>query len=442
MRYNVRALGTATDGWMDGASVRNMATAEISAEIRRGRNRLAATVILGHAVKHIYNSGLQSVILASMKKDMGLTGTSFGLLSTSQRVTSGATTMVAGYLGDRFANMSGLMLMVSLGVMGVSFFLLGRVDDYLLMLAVMLLVGVGPSLYHSPAIASLSRKFPDKRGFAISLHGTGGSVGEVLGPFLTGGLIVGLTVGALTISLGWRDILTWSLFPALFFAILIYAMMRNIPTADAGAASLGAYFSALGDLLRRRAMISLVAVTALRSVGQSAVMAFLPVYLLEDLEYDEFTVGLFMSGAQVTGIVAQPIMGYLSDRFGRKIVLVPCTAALGLLIIALRFAPADAPLVLIAVVLAMGAFLYSLHTIYIAGAMDVARGRAQSTVVSLIYGASFLGAFSPWVAGRIVDLTQTSNAFIFGGATVILGALLLSITRLPKTANQLEGEGD
>ena len=411
-----------------------MATAEASADVRRGRNRLAATVILGHAVKHIYNSGLQSVILATMKQDLGLTGTSFGLLSTSQRVTSGVTTMVAGYLGDRFANRSGLMLMVSLGVMGASFFLLGQTRDYWLLLAVMLLVGIGPSLYHSPAIASLSRKFPDKRGFAISLHGTGGSAGEVIGPVLTGGLIG----GALLITLGWRDILTVSVFPALFFAILIYAMMRNIPTADAGAASLGAYFSSLGDLLRRRAMISLVVVTALRSVGQSAVMAFLPVYLLEDLEYTEIEVGLFMSGAQVTGIVAQPIMGYMSDRFGRKVVLVPCTAALGLLIIALRFAPPGAPLA--AVVLAMGAFLYSLHTIYIAGAMDVARGRAQSTVVSLIYGASFLGAFSPWIAGRIVDLTQTSNAFVFGGAMVIIGVTLLSLTRLPKTANQLSAE--
>ena len=411
-----------------------MATAEVSAEIRRGRNRLAATVILGHAVKHIYNSGLQSVILASMKKDMGLTGEAFGLLSTSQRVTSGITTMVAGYLGDRFANRSGLMLMISLGVMGASFFLLGQTYEYWMLLAVMLLVGIGPSLYHSPAIASLSRKFPDKRGFAISLHGTGGSAGEVIGPVLVGGLIS----GALLIALAWRDILTASVFPALFFAVVIYAMMRNIPTADAGASSLRAYFSSLGGLLRRRAMISLVAVTALRSVGQSAVMAFLPVYLLEDLEYTEFRVGLFMSGAQVTGIVAQPIMGYLSARFGRKIVLVPCTAALGALIIALRFAPAGVPLT--AVVLAMGAFLYSLHTIYIAGAMDVARGQAQSTVVSLIYGASFLGAFSPWVAGRIVDLTQTSNAFVFGGAMVIIGVILLSLTRLPKTANQLSAE--
>ena len=416
-----------------------MATVEVSEEIRRGRNRLAATVILGHAVKHIYNSGLQSVILASMKKDMGLSGASFGLLSTSQRVTSGATTMVAGYLGDRFANRSGLMLMTSLGVMGVSFFLLGQAGDYWLIFAAMLLVGIGPSLYHSPAIASLSRKFPDKRGFAISLHGTGGSVGEVAGPVLTGGLISGVVIGgALLIEMEWSGVLTASLFPALFFAVVIYLMMRNIPTVDSGEASLSAYFSALGELLRRPAMLSLVAVTALRSVGQSAVMAFLPVYLLEDLEYSELSVGFFMSGAQVTGIFAQPLMGYLSDRFGRKVVLVPCTAALGLLIIALRFAPPGAPLIL--TVLAMGAFLYSLHTIYIAGAMDVARGRAQSTVVSLIYGASFLGAFSPWVAGRIVDLTQTSNAFIFGGAMVIIGVIVLSLTRLPKTANQLGAE--
>ena len=80
------------------------------------------------------------------------------------------------------------------------------------------------------------------------------------------------------------------------------------------------------------------------------------------------------------------------------------------------------------VVLATGAFLYSLHTIYIASAMDVARGQAQSTVVSLIYGASFLGAFSPWVAGLIVDAYGTPSAFIYGGVMVILGAAILAAT--------------
>ena len=409
-----------------------MATVEVSPDIKRGRVQLAAAVVLGHAVKHMYNSGLQSVILAVIKDDLGLTGAQFGLLATSQRVTSGTTTMLAGFLGDRFANRSGLMLMISLGLMGVSYYLLGSAPSYWLLLAVMLLVGIGPSLYHPPAIASLSRKFPDRRGFAISLHGTGGSVGEVVGPVLTGGLISGTYL----VAFHWRDVLHISIGPALFFAVAVYLMMRSIPTATTGTASLADYYSSLFTLLREKAMLSLVFVTALRSVGQSGIMAFLPVYLLQDRQYDEVVVGLFMAGAQVTGIGAQPLMGHLSDRFGRKVVLVPCTLALGLLMIALKFAEPGAPLIL--TVLALGAFLYSLHTIYIAGAIDVARGQAQSTVVSLIYGASFLGAFSPWLAGVIVDLSETSYAFVYGGVIVILGALVLALTRLPMTAGQIE----
>ena len=284
-----------------------MTAIRVSEDIKRGRNQLAVTVVLGHTVKHIYNSGLQSVILAVIKDDLGLSGTQFGLLATSQRVTSGTTTMVAGYLGDRFANKSGLMLMLSLGIMGVAYYLLGSAPSYWVLFAVMLLVGIGPSLYHPPAIASLSRKFPDRRGFAISLHGTGGSVGEVVGPVLTGGLITGTYL----VAFHWRDVLHISVFPALFFAVAVYLMMRNIPSAAADTASLREYSSSLVRLLRQRAMLSLVLVTGLRSSGQYAVMGFLPVYLLEDLEYEKVVIGLFMSGAQVTGIVAQPLMGVL-----------------------------------------------------------------------------------------------------------------------------------
>ena len=422
----------------------------ISADVRRGRNRLAATVVLGHAIKHIYNSGLQSILLAVIKDDLALSGAQFGLLSTSGRVTSGATTMVAGYLGDRFANRSGIMLMSSLGMMGISYFLLGSAPNYYLLLAAMLLVGVGPSLYHSPAIASLSRKFPDKRSFAISLHGTGGSIGEVVGPVLTGGLITGTYL----VAFEWRDVLQISVLPALLCGLLIYLMMRNIPTVSTETASLGDYFSSLFALMSRRAMIALVAITALRSMGQGAIMAFLPVYLLEDQGITAVVIGLFMASIQFVGILAQPAMGFLADRFGHKAVLVPATAALGVLMIALRFAEADdvitftlwrlqiaAPGIQFGLIgLAMGAFLYALHAIYIAAAMDVAEGEAQSTVVSLIYGASFLGALSPFIAGVIVDFTDTASAFVYGGVMVLAATLILVFTRLPKTFSQLTHE--
>ena len=417
-------------------------TGILSEEVKRGRNRLAVTVVLGHAIKHIYNAGMHSVLLAVMKDDLGLSGTQFGLLTTSGRVTSGATTMVAGYLGDRFANRSGIMLMISLGMMGVSYFLLGIAPNYWLMLAAMLLVGIGPSLYHSPAIASLSRKFPDKRSFAISWHGTGGSVGEFVGPILTGGLIHGVYF----VAFEWNEVLQISAGPALIFGLLIYLMMRGIPAGSTDTESLREYFAKLFTMLRRRGMQMLVLTTALRSMGQGAMMAFLPVYLLEDQGISAIVIGLFMSSIQFIGILAQPTMGWLADKLGHKAVLVPCTAALGVLMIALKFSPTDAPLIFDIVVieitvpgiqfgiiaLAMGAFLYALHAIYIAAAMDVAEGEAQSTVVSLIYGASLLGAFSPFIAGVIVDLGSNSDAFVYGGAAVIAAAALLGLTRLPR----------
>ena len=412
----------------------------VSEEIRRGRNRLAITVVLGHAIKHMYNSGLQSVLLAVMKDDLGLTATQFGLLSTSGRVTSGATTMVAGYLGDRFANRSGVMLMISLSMMGISYFLLGSAPNYWLMFAAMLLVGIGPSLYHSPAIAALSRKFPDKRSFAISWHGTGGSIGEFFGPIITGGLVSGVYF----VAFEWNEVLKISVGPALIFGLLIYLMMRGIPTASTETESLRDYFTSLFKLLRRRGMQALVLTTALRSMGQGAMMAFLPVYLLEDQGISAIVIGLFLSSIQFVGILAQPAMGWLADKFGHKRVLVPGTVALGLLMIALKFAPTDDPLMIDIVLLnitlpglqfgiialAMGAFLYALHAIYIAAAMDVSQGEAQSTVVSLIYGASFLGAFSPFLAGVIVDFGTTSDAFVYGGVMVFLAGVVLALIRL------------
>ena len=62
----------------------------------------------------------------------------------------------------------------------------------------------------------------------------------------------------------------------------------------------------------------------------------------------------------------------------------------------------------------------------------------QSTVVALIYGAGFLGTFSPLMAGLIVDRFGIHSAFLFGGSISLLAVLTLFPLRLPRTAQQLE----
>ena len=398
-----------------------MNAVQVPPEIRRGRNRLAATVVLGHAIKHIYNSGLQTILLPEMKIGLGLSATQLGSLAFSRQATGWVTTMAAGYLGDRFANRAALMLGVSLTLMGVGYLAAGYAGTYWAMFGVMLLAGIGPALYHPPAIGALSRRFPDRRGFALSLHGTGGSVGEVLGPIVTAGVLVLLV---------WQDVLKVSLFPALIAALAIWVMMRSVPGVVPGTASTRAYLASLAALARKRALLLMILVTALRSMGQSAVVVFLPVYLREDLEYSAARVALYISMGQVVGIGAQPVMGFLSDRIGRKAVLLPAVVCLGLLYAALRFAEPGPQLVL--TILVTGAFTYSLHSLFMAAAMDIAEGEVQSTVVSVVYGASFLGTLSPIFAGVVADSFGHAEAFLYGGALVLLSAVVLALTKLPR----------
>lgn len=398
------------------------------AVLKKGRRSLAAAVVIGHAIKHIFNSALQTLLLPEAKIGLGLSGAQFGSLLTARQVTSWGTTIGAGYLGDRFSHRAPLLLGLSLSLVGVSFFIVGHAPNYWAMFGALLLAGMGPSLYHPPALGELSRRFPDKRGFAISLHGTGGSVGEVLGPVVAAGMLTLMT---------WRGVLQLSVFPAVMAGVIIWGMMRSLPGKKAPeTTSSRAYFLEIKALVRNPVILLLVLTAAIRAAGESAVGGFLPVYLREDLDFSPGRVALYLALSQAAGVITQPVMGHLSDKWGRKAVMVPGVAAVAVLSLALSVADTGAQLT--AIVVAKGAFSFPLHHIFIAAAIDAARGQVQSTVVALIYGAGFLGTFSPYIAGLLVDEFGIHSAFLYGGAVSVLATVVLIPLRLPRTARQLE----
>jgi FSR family fosmidomycin resistance protein-like MFS transporter len=390
-------------------------------------NRFAAIIIIGHALKHTYISGLQAVLLPEIKIGLNLSNAQVGTMATVQQFSSWGATVTSGYVGDRFVSKTAFMLGLSLFLIGVSYFILGISGSYSVLLPAMFLVGLGPSIYHPPAIGALSRRFTSRRAYFISLHGAGGSVGEAAGPLIAGGLIA---------VLYWRDVLQLSMIPAFITAFFMWTLLKNDSSEHGGTSSLREYLGAFKELLKIREIQLIYLATAFRTVGQATTMVFLPIYMREDLGYSAWLTGVFIAMAQVVGIGSQPIMGQLSDRIGYKRVLVPALICFAVLLALIPAASGKFQLAI--VILLLGTFLFSLHAILIAAAAELAGETMQATTVSLIYAASFVGALAPTLAGVLADKYGFESTFLFAAMLVGVSALVLAVTNLPGSRSQRE----
>jgi MFS transporter, FSR family, fosmidomycin resistance protein len=397
----------------------DVATGESRADA--GRGRFAAVIVAGHAVKHMLTSGVPAVLIPEIKRDQGLSDTQVGTLGSVQQIFSWVATMGAGYLGDRFTRKTSIMLATSLTIVAFSLLLLGVASSYLMLLVAMLCLGFGPSMFHPPAVGALSRRFPDRRAFAISLHGTGGSIGEVAGPLVAAGLLV---------MLSWRGVLRVEAIPALVTAIFLFTLLWEGAAAQEGEPpSFREYLRSFGSLLGQRALVLLLLVTACRSVGQATTTIFLPIYLREDLGYSSGLVGVYIAMSQLAGIGSQPLMGLLSDRFGHKAVILPALVIFAVLLALVPFA--DGKIALALVILGLGFFLFSMQSILTSAAVDMAGHEVHSTVVSLVYASGFVGSLAPTFAGILSDNYGLPSTFYFSATVATVAVVILAVTRLP-----------
>lgn len=375
---------------------------------------LMAVLVAGHAVKHLYNGGF-FILLPAIQTGFGLSNTALGTLSTARNVTSGLTNLPAGFLADRYSRHWGAILGVAMAVVGIFTFVLGSVNSFMLLLIAAAVVGGAISFWHPSAIAALSQRFPQRRGFAIALHGTGGSIGEAISPLLVGTLL-GL--------IAWQSVLRLGLAPALITAAVVWVLMRNLQGQTTSELTFERYLRAVQRLVSNPAVLTVLVVTGCFSMVQGALWTFLPVYLRIDLGYSDLQMGAFVSAAQVAGIMSQPILGHLSDRLGRKTVLAPSLLLLALGVLAVGLAPPGWPLA-VSVTL-MGAFQFPLMSLFLATAMDEEGEEVQATTVSLVFGiGTIFASLSPTIAGFLADAFAVRVVFFYCAAFGVLGAIVL-----------------
>ena len=391
----------------------------------RGVTR-GAVIIPGLAIGHsVFHWVIQSfvVVLPEIQAAFNLSGVGVGGALSAREIASGLVSLPGGVVVDVLRRYWGLLLTACLAAAALGSLAMGVSPAYPLLLVGMAVVAASHALWHLPAQASLSHHFPEKRGLALSFHGVGGSIGDVAGPVATGALLAVLT---------WRGLLNIYGAVPLGLALLAFFLFRHIGRArdgqDAGV-SVSERVDVTKRLFRNPVLWGLTMVRGLRGMALVSLVTVLPLYLDSDLELSSFSRGFHIGLLIAVGLIAKPLAGHLSDRWGRRQVLVPglawsCGMTLALL-------PFSEGLMLSVVIAALGLFLYPDQPIVVASVYDVLGREVANTgmgVVSCI--AFFMSAGSSILAGALYEgygfeVVVYYIAVLFGLAGVIFGVLPL-----------------
>src|SRR3989442_6753950 len=315
-------------------------------------------ITVGHSLTHWYPATFY-LILPIIGKELDLSYSQIGLIMTCQYIAGAVANIPGGVLVDTVGR-KGVLMATSLFWVGFPYLLMGFTHSYLMLLRCVALVGFGNSLWHPTAIPTLARRFPERKGLVLSLHGMGGNVGDAVAPIVVGALLAALT---------WREVVILNVVPGIVIALLLFVFLCTLQlggkkreaSRDPDAQSVRDYFRGLPGLFRNRGLVLLSTSSAFRSMTQNALLTFLPVYLAYEMGYSPFRVGACMFALQAAGFAAAPVAGHLSDRMGRKSVMMTSMAMTAVVLVFMALAGKSLAFVFFVAVL--GFFLYAIRPV-------------------------------------------------------------------------------
>ena len=376
----------------------------------------------GHGLTHWYTATFY-LLLPLIGRELGLSYTEIGLIMTVQHAVGAISNLPGGMVVDMVGK-KGYLMATSLFWVGFPYALMSLTHSYWMLLVCVTLVGIGNNLWHPAAIPTLAYRYPERKGLVISFHGMGGNVADGLAP---------LVVGALLAWFSWRTVVVINVVPGLVMAVLILVMLGAFTmgssrgdTINAGGKSRGVknYLKDFASLLRNRELMLVAIGSAFRTMTQVGLLTFLPVYLAYELDYSPFAVGVCLAVMQVAGFAASPIAGHLSDRMGRKRIVMSSMVLTGVTIAGMALAGRSAAFVLF--IALVGFFLYAVRPVLQAWAVESTPKHMAGSGVGLQFGVQAVGAsIAPAIFGMIADAYDIYTGFFFLAGTIIFANVLI-----------------
>jgi MFS transporter, FSR family, fosmidomycin resistance protein len=385
-------------------------------------------ITAGHMMTHWYPATFY-LLLPLIGADLGLSFGQIGSILSCQFIAGALSNVPGGMLVDAVARKR-LLMAAALFWVGIPYLIMGFAHAYWMLLVCAALVGIANNLWHPTAIPLLAQSFPRQRGLVVSLHAMGGNLGDAIAP---------LVVGTMLAVLSWRDVVMLNVIPGAIAAVFLLLALGR-PKGDASSPhaarrKAGTILAPLRMLLSNRIVLMLSLGGAIRAMTAATLLTFLPVFLARELGYSSAAIGGCLFALQAAGFAAAPVTGYLSDRMGRRRIIMSSMAMSAVVLIFMAIAGRSPAFVFF--VAFLGFFLFAIRAVLQAWLLDATPQDAGGTSIGIMFGTQAVGAAAGPIAGGIIaDHYGIMATFYFLAAAIIVANMFIFFTPVPQPATE------
>jgi MFS family permease len=350
--------------------------------------------------------------------DVGVTAASFVISAFALMRLAFAP--VSGRLVSTFGERS--VYVWGISIVGVSTAACAFAGSYWQLLVFRALGGTGSTMFTVSAVALLVRLAPPHlRGRASGLWATSFLLGNVSGPII-GGLVIGYSLRVPFVSYG----------IALFVAAFLGWLLLRKSTLAARETGTGAPPMTVRHALRRRAYRAALLSNFSNGWAVYGVrVALVPLFVVEALRAAQSMAGVALSVFAAGNAAVLLLSGRVSDRRGRKPMVLIGLAVSGAATASLGFADSVPWFLGVSLIAGIGAGI--LNPAQNAAVADVlgANGKGGPVFAVFQMAADFGAIVGPLIAGVLADTVSYQAAFAVTGLTAAVG--LLAWGRAPET---------
>lgn len=374
-------------------------------------------------VAHLINDTMQSVIPAMyplLERDLGLTFTQLGLISFVLNMFASLLQPAVGFVTDKKPMPYALPIGMVSSFVGLSLLILST--EYWMILVSVVFLGFGSAVFHPEGSRVSFMAAGNKRGLAQSIYQVGGNAGQALAPLISAFLILPFGMKGASAVLFLTAI-------GIFMLTKISGWYKRQLEAEKLSNVKRVLVSSLPPLTKKQVGIALgllLVIIFARSFYVTNITSFY-IFYLEDAYGLSITTGqIFVFIFMALGVVGTYFGGGLSDRIGRKNVILLSVVVPIPLCIALPYVPLWLIVPMLVVIGGLIMISFSVTVVYAQELVPSKIGTMAGLTVGVAFGMGAIGAV---VIGMLMDSIGIKETMI---VVSLLPLLLLVAFLLPK----------